>query len=92
MAYGTTPFSALKAVIHDFSPGRAGEQARNVLAWWNSKLVCGDSADYKAGFEKGTTEIGCMAHARRKLFDLHVANKNQLAEQALYSHGGLLDT
>jgi hypothetical protein len=26
------------------------------------------------------TEIGCMAHARRKFFDLHVANKSQLAE------------
>jgi len=30
-------------------------------------------------------ETGCMAHARRKFFDLHVANKSQLAEQALYS-------
>src|SRR3546814_9245098 len=37
------------------------------------------------------TEIGCMAHARRKIFDLHVANKSQLAEQALYSIGGLYE-
>jgi hypothetical protein len=29
------------------------------------------------------TEIGCMAHARRKLIELHVTNKSQLAEQAL---------
>jgi len=29
------------------------------------------------------TEIGCMAHARRKFFDLHAANSSQLAEQAL---------
>lgn len=29
------------------------------------------------------TEIGCMAHARRKFFDLHAANKSTLAEQAL---------
>ena len=36
-------------------------------------------------------EIGCMAHARRKFFDLHVANKNQLAEQALHSIGGLYE-
>ena len=31
----------------------------------------------------GVTEIGCMAHARRKFFDLHATNKSQLAEQAL---------
>lgn len=35
------------------------------------------------------TEIGCMAHARRKFFDLHVANKSQLAEPVLHSVGGL---
>ena len=31
----------------------------------------------------GVTEIGCMAHARRKFFELHATNKSQLAEQAL---------
>lgn len=30
-----------------------------------------------------------MAHARRKFFNLHVANKSQLAEQALHSIGVL---
>jgi transposase len=90
-AYSTTPFSALKAVVYDFSPSRAGEHARNFLGVWNDKLVCDDFAGYKAGFEKGITEIGCMAHARRKFFDLHVANKSQLAEQALHSIGGLYE-
>lgn len=90
-AYCTTPFSALKAVVYDFSPSRAGEHARNFLGTWNGKLVCDDFAGYKAGFEKGITEIGCMAHARRKFFDLHVANKSQLAEQALHSIGGLYE-
>ncbi|WP_434702557.1 IS66 family transposase [Pseudomonas sp. Z1-12] len=90
-AYCTTPFSALKAVVYDFSPSRAGEHARNFLGQWNGKLVCDDFAGYKAGFEKGITEIGCMAHARRKFFDLHVANKSQLAEQVLCSIGGLYE-
>ncbi|MBV7510049.1 IS66 family transposase [Pseudomonas sp. PDM25] len=90
-AYSTTPFSALKAVVYDFSPSRAGEHARNFLGSWSGKLVCDDFAGYKAGFEKGMTEIGCMAHARRKFFDLHVANKSQLAEQALHSIGGLYE-
>lgn len=90
-AYCTTPFSVLKAVVYDFSPSRAGEHARNFLGTWNGKLVCDNFAGYKASFELGITEIGCMAHARRKFFDLHVANKSQLAEQALHSIGGLYE-
>ena len=57
-----------------FSPSRAGEHARNFLFIWNCKLVCDDFAGYKASFELGITEIGFMAYARRKFFDLHVAN------------------
>ncbi|MFG0411950.1 IS66 family transposase, partial [Pseudomonas sp. FYR_11] len=45
-AYSTTPFSALKAVVYDFSPSRAGEHARNFLGDWNGKLVCDDFAGY----------------------------------------------
>jgi hypothetical protein len=48
-AYSTTPFSALKVVVYDFSPSRAGEHARNFLGQWNGKLVCDDFAGYKAG-------------------------------------------
>ena len=90
-AYSTTPFADLKAVVYDFSPSRAGEHARNFLGQWNGKLVCDDFAGYKASFEQGITEIGCMAHARRKFFDLHAANKSQLAEQALHSIAGLYE-
>ena len=50
---------------------------------WKGKLVCDDFGGYKASFELGVTEIGCMAHARRKFFELHATNKSQLAEQAL---------
>ncbi len=78
-------------MLYDFSPSRAGEHARNFLGSWNGKLVYDDFAGYKAGFEKGMIEIGCMAHARRKFFDLHMANKSQLAEQALHSIGGLYE-
>ena len=90
-AYSTTPFADLKAVVYDFSPSRAGEHARNFLGPWNGKLVCDDFAGYKAGFAQGIIEIGCMAHARRKFFDLHAANKSQLAEQALHSIAGLYE-
>lgn len=42
-------------------------------------------------FEQGMIDIGCMTHARRKFFDLHMANTGQLAEQALLSMGGLYE-
>lgn len=45
--------------------------------------MCDDFGGYKASFALGVTEIGCMAHARRKFFDLHATNKSTLAEQAL---------
>ena len=82
-AYSTTPFADLKAVVYDIAPNRAGEHARTVLGGWLGKRVCDDYAGYKAGFGNGITEIGCMAHARRKFYDLHVANKSSLAAQAL---------
>ncbi|CDR90265.1 ISPpu14, transposase Orf3 [Ectopseudomonas oleovorans] len=82
-AYATSQFSDLAAVVYDFSPSRAGEHARNFLQDWKGKLVCDDFGGYKASFELGVTEIGCMAHARRKFFELHATNKSQLAEQAL---------
>jgi len=82
-AYATSQFCETAAVVYDFSPSRAGEHARNFLGSWNGKLVCDDFGGYKASFELGVTEIGCMAHARRKFFELHATNKSQLAEQAL---------
>lgn len=82
-AYATSQFSDVAAVVYDFSPSRAGEHARHVLQDWKGKLVCDDFGGYKASFELGVTEIGCMAHARRKFFELHATNKSTLAEQAL---------
>ncbi|RMV99638.1 hypothetical protein ALP03_200221 [Pseudomonas amygdali pv. tabaci] len=82
-AYATTQFSDVAAVVYDFSTSRAGEHARNFLKDWRGKLVCDDFGGYKASFELGVTEIGCMAHARRKFFELHATNKSTLAEQAL---------
>jgi transposase len=82
-AYTTSQFCETAAVVYDFSPSRAGEHARNFLQDWRGKLVCDDFGGYKASFELGVTEIGCMAHARRKFFELHATNKSTLAEQAL---------
>src|SRR6202158_1420741 len=90
-AYSTTQFADVRAVVYDFADSRAGEHARAFLGKWRGKLVCDDYSAYKAGFELGITEIGCVAHARRKFFDLHASNKSQIAEQALKYFGALYD-
>ena len=82
-AYSSSAFTYIKAVVYDFTPMRAGEHARRFLEGWKGKLVCDDFGGYKASFSLGATEIGCMAYARRKFFELHTTHKSQLAEQAL---------
>jgi len=82
-AYAPGAFEDLKAVVYDFCETRAGEHARAFLGKWKGSLVCDDFSGYKASFTGGITEAGCLAHARRKFFDLHVSNKSQIAEQAL---------
>ena len=43
-----------------------------------------DYAGYKALFRDGAVvELGCMAHARRKFFDLAKANQSPIATRAL---------
>ena len=58
---------------------------------WTGNLVCDDYSGYKALFELGITEVGCMAHARRKFFELHVSNKSTLAQTALELIGKLYE-
>ncbi|QEA38071.1 IS66 family transposase [Pistricoccus aurantiacus] len=88
-AYATTPYAGLKAVIYDFTDGRGGQHARDFLGDWQGKLICDDYSGYKQHFANGVTEIGCMAHARRKFVDLHVTGKSQIAEQAVDTIGEL---
>lgn len=82
-AYAATRFAPVQGVVYDFRPTRSGKEVRDFLADWKGKLVCDDFSGYKASFTKGVIEIGCMAHARRKFHELHVANKSQIAQQAL---------
>ena len=42
-----------------------------------------DFGGYKALFAHGVTELGCLAHARRKYFDLNAAQANSIAQEAL---------
>jgi transposase len=82
-SYSIGAFEPVKAVVYDFADSRAGKHAREFLGDWRGTLVCDDYAGYKALIADGVTEAGCMAHARRKFFDLHANNQSQIAEQAL---------
>lgn len=82
-AYASTPYSDLNAVIYAFAPGRGGQHARDFLGDWQGQLVCDDYGGYKTSFKQGIIEVGCMAHARRKFVELHVAGKSQIAGQAV---------
>lgn len=99
-AYAAACSEPIKAVVYDFTPGRSGEHARVFLGHdpqrrerdqvpWTGHLVCDDFSGYKALFELGVTEVGCMAHARRKFVELQVANKSSIAGKALELFGQL---
>jgi transposase len=76
-------------VVFDYCPNRSGKHAQAFLGDWRGSLMVDDFAGYKALFAQGVTELGCWAHARRKFFDLHVAGKSDLAEEALKRIGEL---
>ena len=82
-SYSTSEYDELKAVIYDFTESRGGVHAREFLSNWSGKLVCDDYAGYKALFERGVIEAGCMAHARRKLHDLYANHRSEIAEDGL---------
>ncbi len=87
-SYCTTTYSPTKAVVFDFADSRAGQHARNFLGLpgaggWQGSLVCDDFSGYKACFEMGVTEAGCLAHARRKFHELWANHESTIGEQAL---------
>ena len=90
-AYAPGAFEDLKAVVYDFCESRAGEHARAFLGECKGALVCDDFSGYKQSFTLGVTEAGCMAHSRRKFFELHASNKSQIAQQALQYIGQLYE-
>jgi transposase len=90
-SYCTTSFNPMRAVVFDFADSRGGQHVRAFLGLtgnhhkpgWKGKLVTDDFSGYKACFELGVTEVGCMAHARRKFHELWVHHQSAIGEQAL---------
>ena len=87
-SYCTTRFNETKAVVFDFAESRAGLHAREFFGLpsedgWRGKLICDDYSGYKQLLTMGVTEAGCLAHARRKFFDLWANHKSTVGEEAL---------
>ena len=74
--------------LFDYQPGRGGEHARRFLDGWHGSLMVDDYGGYKKLFsEHNITELACLAHIRRKFFDLDAAadkkHPNRVAQEAL---------
>ena len=87
-SYCTTSFNSTKAVVFNFAETRSGENVREFLGLhgehpWKGKLVTDGFSGYKASFERGVTEVGCAAHARRKFHELWVNHGSRVGERAL---------
>ncbi len=76
-------------VVFDYQTGRSGSHARAFLDGWHGHLCVDGYSGYQALFNGDTIQVACMSHARRKFFDLHVANQSPLAAQALLLFGQL---
>lgn len=88
--YRTTDYVPQRAVWFDFCASRSGEHPRRVLAAFHGTLVTDDYSGYdKLHAQARITEAGCMAHARRKFFEVHKLNASPIAKQALALIGQL---
>ena len=76
-------------IVFDYQPGRGGQYPRDFLRDWIGWLMVDEYSGYKALWAGGVTELGCLAHARRKFFDLHAANQSPEAAEALSRIGEL---
>jgi hypothetical protein len=90
-AYTPGRHEQMKAVVYDFCESRAGKHASTFLEDWSGTLLVDDFAGYKQLIGEKIAEAGCWAHARRKFFELHAANKSQIAVQALEQIGQLYE-
>ena len=78
-----------RIVVFDYRTSRSGQHARDFLDKWRGHLMVDDYGGYKASFGQGVTELACLAHCRRKFFDLHATGAHPVAEEALRRIGEL---
>jgi hypothetical protein len=83
-AYARGEHDGTPGVIYDFCTGRGSKYPADFLAEWSGTLTCDDYSAYDVIFRReGSTEAGCLAHARRKFDELVKANASPTAVQAI---------
>jgi transposase len=90
-----------KIIVFDYQAGRSGRYAQRFLGDWHGHLSVDDYAGYKALFATARAhpetqrllepciELACLAHARRKFFDLFQSSQSPVAQEALQRIGVL---
>jgi len=81
--------NAPRIVVFDYQTSRSGSHARDFLRDWRGHLMVDDYGGYKALFLDGVIELACLAHCRRKFFDLQATGGHPVAEEALRRIGEL---
>ena len=74
---------APKAVLYCYSPNRKGEHPKAHLTGFKGILQADGYAGYAGLYQQGVTEAACMAHVRRKFFDIHAETKSPQSHEAL---------
>ncbi len=74
----------LPAALYRYSPDRKGEHPREHLRRFRGILQADGYAGFAGLYGDGrVVEAACLAHARRKFWDVHEATKSPLAREAL---------
>lgn len=78
------------AVVYRYSPDRKGEHPQAHLAAFTGVLQADGYGGFGALYEHGRVrEAACWAHARRKYYDVYVAERSPAAHEALTRIGAL---
>jgi transposase len=78
------------AVWFAYTPDRKGEHPQAHLSQFRGMLQADAYAGFDRIYEAGSIrEAACWAHVRRKFYDLQIAHKSPVAEEALHRIGEL---
>ena len=72
------------AAFYEFTPDRRGQWPRDHLKNFSGWLHADGYAGFEGLYRRGDIkEVACLAHIRRKFFDIHVAQGSSIAKEAL---------
>jgi len=75
--------TAPPAAFYKYSADRKGEWPQKYLSGYKGFLHADGYAGYEKLYGDKIKEVACMAHVRRKFFDIHKATNSPIAEGAL---------